>query len=152
MFKTIHCVVKGIDHGWDGVTATTPKWFVVWCRDILKAQLEGPPHLTTNHGGVVAITPSQQIWIKCIYNKIHSKPPPNRVTSPTCLHCDVMHLSLMTGVVALHIPLWRLGEREEHSQALNTVWPLNAGKVICGYQSNLNGIINHYKHIWHCIF
>ena len=46
----------------------------------------------------------KQRYIPRIYDKIRSKSPPNRATSPTCLHCDVTHLSLTTGVVALHIP------------------------------------------------
>ena len=46
---------------------------------------------------------TKQRYITRIHDKIHSKSPPNRVTLPTCLHCDVTHLSLTTGVVALHI-------------------------------------------------
>ena len=42
----------------------------------------------------------KQRCIKRIYDKIRSKSPPNRATSPTCLHCDVTHPSLTTGVVA----------------------------------------------------
>ena len=55
----------------------------------------------------------KQHWIKHIYDKIRSKSPPNRATSPTCLHCDVTHLTLTTGVVALYIPSWRVGVSEE---------------------------------------
>ena len=66
----------------------------------------------------------------CIYDKIRPKSPPNRATSPTCLHCDVTHLSLTTGVVALHIPPWRIEVREERRQARKIVWPVNAGRVI----------------------
>ena len=87
---------------------------------------------------------------RCIYDKIHPKPPPNLATSPTCLHCDVTHLSLTTGVVALHIPSWRIEVREERRQARKIVWPVNAGRVICRYQNNLCGIINHHKHIRYC--
>ena len=93
---------------------------------------------------------TKQHCITRIYDKIHSKSPPNRATSPTCLHCDVTHLSLTTGVVALHIPSQRVGVREEHRQARKTVWPVNAGRVICRSQNNLCGIINHHKHIWEC--
>ena len=93
---------------------------------------------------------TKQRYITCIYDKIRSKLPPNRETSPTCLHCDVTHLSLTTGVVALHIPSRRVWVREEHRQARKTVWPVNAGRVICRYQNNLCGIINHHKHIWEC--
>ena len=42
----------------------------------------------------------KQRCIKRIYDKIRSKSPPNRATSPSCLHCDVTHPSLTTGVVA----------------------------------------------------
>ena len=93
---------------------------------------------------------SKQRYITRIYDKIRSKSPPNRATSPTCLHCDVTLLILTTGVVALHIPSRRVGVREEHRQARKTVWPVNAGRMICRYQNNLCGIINHHKHIWEC--
>ena len=93
---------------------------------------------------------TKQRYITRIYDEIRSKSPPNRATSPTCPHCDVTHLSLTTGVVALHIPSRRVGVREEHRQARKTVWPVNAGRVICRYQNNLCGIINHHKHIWEC--
>ena len=46
---------------------------------------------------------TKQLCIKYIYEKIHLKSPPNQVTSPTWLDCDVTHFSLMTGVVASHI-------------------------------------------------
>ena len=72
-----------------------------------------------------------QRYITHIYVKIRSKSPPNGAMSPTCLHCDVTHLSLTTGVVDLHIPSRRVGVREEHRQARKTVWPANAGRVIC---------------------
>ena len=93
---------------------------------------------------------TKQCYITCIYDKIRLKSPPNRATSPTCLHCDVTHLSLTTGVVALHIPSRRVGGHEEHRQARKTVWPVNAGRVVCCYHNNLCGIINHHKHIWEC--
>ena len=93
---------------------------------------------------------TKQRYITRITTKKRSKSPPNRATSPTCLHCDVTHLSLTTGVVALHIPSRRVGVREEHRQARKIVWPVNAGRVICRYQNNLCGIINHHKHIWEC--
>ena len=93
---------------------------------------------------------TKQRYITRIYDKISSKSPPNRATSPTCLHCDVTHLSFTTGVVALHIPSRRVRVREEYRQARKTVWPVNAGRVICRYQNNLCGIINHHKHIWEC--
>ena len=38
---------------------------------------------------------TKQRYITCIYDKIRSKSPPNRATSPTCLHCDATHLSLL---------------------------------------------------------
>ena len=93
---------------------------------------------------------TKQRCMKRIYDKIRPKSPPNLATSPTCLHCDVTHLSLTTGVVALHIPSWRIEVREERRQPRKIVWPVNAGRVICRYQNNLCGIINHYKHIWYC--
>ena len=93
---------------------------------------------------------TKQRCMKRIYDKIRPKSPPNRATSPTCLHCDVTRLSLTTGVVALHIPSWRIKVREERRQARKIVWPVNAGRVICRYQNNLCGIINHHKHIRYC--
>ena len=95
---------------------------------------------------------TKQRYITRIYDKIRSKSRPNRATSPTCLHCDVTHLSLTAGVVALHIPSRRFEVREEHRQARKTVWPVNVGRVICPYQNNLCGIINHHKHIWECFY
>ena len=74
---------------------------------------------------------TKQRYITRIYDKIRSKSPPNRAMSPTCLHCDVTLPSRTTGVVALHIPSRRVGVREEHRQARKTVWPVNAGRVIC---------------------
>ena len=79
---------------------------------------------------------TKQLCINRIYDKISSKLPPNRGTSPTCFHCDVTHLSLTTGVVALHIPSWRAGVRGERRLALKTVWPVHAGRVIYRYQNN----------------
>ena len=90
---------------------------------------------------------TKQRCMKRIYDKIHPKSPPNLATSPTCLHCDVTHISLTTGVVALHIPSWRIEVREERREARKIVWPVNAGRVICRYQNDLCGIINHHKHI-----
>ena len=85
---------------------------------------------------------TKQRCMKRIYDKIHPKSPPNLATSHTCLHCDVTHLSLTTGVVALHIPSWRIEMREERRQARKIVWSVNAGRVICRYRNNLCGIIN----------
>ena len=90
---------------------------------------------------------TKQRCMKRIYDKIRPKSPPNRATSSTCLHCDVTHLSLTTGVVALHIPSRRIEVREERLQARKIVWPVNAGRVICRCQNDLCGIINHHKHI-----
>ena len=56
-----------------------------------------------------------------MYGKVRSKSPPNRAPSPSCLHGDVTHLSLTTGIVALHIPSWRVREPEERRQARKTV-------------------------------
>ena len=93
---------------------------------------------------------TKQRCMKRIYDKIHPKSPPYRATSPTCPHCDVTHLSLTTAVVALPIPSWRIEVREERRQARKIVWPVNPGRVICRYQNNLCGIINHHKHIRYC--
>ena len=52
-------VIIGIDHGRLGVTATTPSWFVVrWGRPSSCA-LGMSRRRTTNHLGVVAVTPSR---------------------------------------------------------------------------------------------
>ena len=56
----------GIDHGWEGVTATTPEWFVVRRGTSTRAQLEGRPHWTTNQEGVVAVTPDLPWSIRII--------------------------------------------------------------------------------------
>ena len=93
---------------------------------------------------------TKQRCMKRIYDKIHPKSPPNLAMSLTCLHCDVTHLSLTTGVVALHILSWMIEVREERRQARKNEWPVNAGRVICRYQNNLCGIINHHKHIRYC--
>ena len=84
---------------------------------------------------------TKQRFMKRIFDKIRPKSPPNRATSLTCLHCDVTHLSVTKGVVALHIPSWRIEVREERRQARKIVWPVNAGRVICCHQNNLCGII-----------
>ena len=60
------CVNQGIDHGREGVTAATPEWFVVRRRDVPRKQLEGRPRQTTNHEGVVAVTPSRPWSIRII--------------------------------------------------------------------------------------
>ena len=64
---------------------------------------------------------TKQLCIKCIYDKIRSISSPKRATLPICLYCDVTHLSLTTRVVALHIPLWRVGVREGCRQVRKTV-------------------------------
>ena len=94
---------------------------------------------------------TKKLCIKCIYDKIRWKSPPNWATLPTCLHCEVTHLSLMTGVVALHILSRRVGMHKQHRQACTTVWPVHAGRVICCYPNNLYGIINYHKHTWDCL-
>ena len=76
------------------------------------------------------ITWLNNVILHVFTTKKRSKSPPNRATSPTCLHCDVTHLSLTTGVVALHIPSRRVGVREEHRQARKIVWPVK-GAVTC---------------------
>ena len=54
---------------------------------------------------------TEQLCIKRIWQNMF-KISPNRVALSTCLHCDITHLSLTTGVVALHIPSWRVWEHE----------------------------------------
>ena len=49
--------IEGIDHGRKRVTTTTPNWFAIRRRDVLRMQLEGRPRRTTNRKGVVAETP-----------------------------------------------------------------------------------------------
>ena len=95
---------------------------------------------------------TKQLCMKRIYDKIRSKCPPNRAPSPTCLHYDVTHHSLTTGIVALHIPSWRVRERKGRRQACKTVWPVNAGRVICRYRNHLYGITNHHKDFWDSFF
>ena len=91
---------------------------------------------------------TKQLCMKRIYDKIRSKSPPNRAPPPTCFHCDIMHLSLMTGIAALHSLSWRVWERKVRRQVHKTVWPINAGRVICRYQNHLYGIANHHRHFW----
>ena len=72
---------------------------------------------------------TKQRYITRIYDKIRSKPPPNRATSPTCLHCDVTHLSLTTGVVAFYsmlvvflpMPCWGCRVKPHGTPSLATV-------------------------------
>ena len=89
-----------------------------------------------------------QLCIKCICDKILSKCPPNRATSPTLLHCEVTHLSLMTGVVVLHMPSWRVRVHEKHRQVGKTMWPVYAWRVICHSQIHSHRFTNHHKHTW----
>ena len=87
---------------------------------------------------------TKQLCMKHIYGTIHPKSPPNRPPSPSCLHCEVTHLSLTTGIVALHIPSWRVRKHKEHRQAHKTVWLINAGRVIYRYWNHSYGITNHH--------
>ena len=92
-------------------------------RDVQRAQLD--------------YNMTKQRCIKRIYDRIRSKSPPNRATLPTCLHCDVTHPSLTTGVVALRIPSRRVGVREESRQGLALLtlsWDKN-----CDSHSPMNG-------------
>ena len=75
-----------------------------------QAALSGRPSAVINPD----YSMTKQRYITCIYDKIRSKSPLNRATSPTCLHCDVTHHSLTTGVVTLHIPSRRVGVHEEN--------------------------------------
>ena len=67
---------------------------------------------------------------------LRQKSPPNGAMSPICLHCEVTHLSLTTGDVALHTPSWRVGVREEHCKACKTLWPVS-------YRKSKSFIWNH---------
>ena len=91
---------------------------------------------------------TKQLCMKRIYDKILSKSPPNTAPLPTCLHCNVTHLPLTTRIVALHIPSWRVRQREERRQARKTVWPIKAGRAICRYKNHLYGITNHHEYFW----
>ena len=59
---------------------------------------------------ITAINPNynitKQLFIKCIYDNISSKSVWNRTMLPACPHFGVTHLSLMKGVIALHILSW----------------------------------------------
>ena len=75
---------------------------------------QGRPESTTRNYRQTVINPdynmTKQLRIKSTYNKLRSKSPPNRATSPSCLYYDVTHLSLTTVVVAFHnIPSCRPG-------------------------------------------
>ena len=147
---TVHCNRPTWLRDW------SRSWFVVRRGRPSSCALGTSRRRTTNHSGVVALTPDRPwsipiiTWLNNVYYKIHPKSPPNLAMSPTCLHCDVTHLSLTPGVVALHIPSWRIEVPEERRQARKIVWPVNAGRVICRHQNNLCGIINHHKHIRYC--
>ena len=124
--------VYGVDHGKEGVTATSIERFVVRHKDVPRAQLPQP-------------------W-SIIMSNVHmtnyvKKSLPNRATSPTCLHCDVTYLSLTMGALALHIPSWSIREHAERRQARKSIRPVRAGRVICRYQNPLYGIINHHKYM-----
>ena len=95
---------------------------------------------------------NKQLCIKRTYDKTRSQPSPNQTTSPTCLHCDVTHLSLPTGFVAFRIPSWRVGLREKRRQPHKTMYRVNAGGVVCRYQNISYVITNHHKHIWDCFW
>ena len=79
----------------------------------------------------------QKIWYQTYLWQNTFKITPNWATVRTCLHCDV-------------ILSWRVRGHEERRQAPKTVWPVNARRVICRYQNNSYGIINHHKHIRDC--
>ena len=135
-------VFKGIglkDWLWDGGSYSNKSWEPCWHNSWLT--MINPDYFMNKHYS-----------IKCIYDQMHSKSPPNWVTLPTCLHCDITHQCLMMGFVALHILLWMIPEYKEHHHAHKTLWLVKAGRVICHYPNNLYGIINHQKHIGNCFW
>ena len=97
---------------------TTPSWFVVQHR--LRSRDVPPGNKSRGccwrNSRSTVINPDynmiNQLCMKRLYGKMRSNYLPNRATSPSCLHCDVTHFSLTTGVVALHIPWWRAREHE----------------------------------------
>ena len=140
------------DTGLPGPTHNQPGRQHVWCVEAKLLWLVELPHKASAFWQTCQAWPRPQ-WQQCwIYHtSIWQTSPASPLSpSPTCRHCDVTHLSLTTGVVALHIPSWRVGVRQEHCKARKAVWPVNAGRVICRYQNNLCGIINHHKHIREC--
>ena len=64
-----------------------------------------------------------------------------------CIKRTYDRIRSMTGLVALHIPSWRVRECEKRRQARKTVRPLNVGRGICHYQKHSYGITKHHKHI-----
>ena len=103
------CLFKGLITVWRELRQQHPRDLLSgW--DVPRAALSGRPSAVINPD----YSMTKQHYITCIYDKIHSKSPLNRATSPICLHCDVTHHSLTTGVVTLHIPSRRLGVREEN--------------------------------------
>ena len=166
--RCLACIILRADHLWSiglqfnvmfkGLITVGRKllWFVVICcppgpsLELRSRDVPAPDNKSLGcccrNSRPTVINPdynmNKQRYIPPIYDKIRSRPPPIRATSPTCLHSDVTHLSLTTGVVALYIR--RVGVREEHRQARKTVCSVNAARVICRYQNNLCGIINHH--------
>ena len=98
------CPAKG--HSDSAARGTSPPESALWgcCWHNSRQTVINPDYSMT-----------KQLCTKCIYDKIHSKS--NRTTLPTCVLCNVTHISLTTGVAALHIPSWRVREREERRQA-----------------------------------
>ena len=87
---------------------------------------------------------------------MHSKSPPNRALSPTCLHCDITHLSLMTGIVALHIPSWRVRECSIyalrhigcHGWQLQLVASSKTESKNCAISWNVWKIVSFFFKVW----
>ena len=71
----------------------------------------------------------------------------SNISGHTCCNYYVIHLSLMSGIVAWHILPWRVQEHEDHHQACKIVWPVNAGRVICCNQNHFYRITIYHKHI-----
>ena len=129
---------------------TTPEWFDIRRREVPLAQLDNKSRgCCCRNSRPTVINPdlnmNKQLFMKHINDRIRSNPP-NRAPLPNCLHCDVKHLSLATRIVVLHIPSWRVREREERRRVRKIVWSINAGRMICCHRNHFYGITIHDKH------
>ena len=129
--------------------STTSEWFVVWCGDVPRAQLEEHTRRITNHVGVLNVTTDQSwsiliiTWNNNFVSNVYTIKKVQNLYQIAWgrLLVDILTacISLITAVVAFHTPSWRVGEHAEQGQACKNMWPFNAGRVIC---------CNYHKHIW----
>ena len=123
-----------------GREATTPKWFVVWRRNVPRVQLDRRTHWTTNHNGVVAVTTDRPwsipiiTWLNNLVSNVFTKytftfsTKSSDVAYPTPLW---RHASLLNdGSCSYTHPVVRARVHEECRQVRKTLWSANAGKVI----------------------